>query len=173
MPSVRVVLANAAEQDWEIHQIDVKSAYLQAPLKEIIYMRPPRGVLKPGQEGKVCRLLKGFYGLKQAGCGWYQELAKVMVGELGFKQSVLDHSVFYRRSTEEHTVVAVATDDMALTSKRASDIAKLKSEISQYWQITDGGEMHWYLGFAIKRDRVARTISINQQAYIEAMLNKF
>ena len=172
-PTVRVVLANAAEKDWEIHQIDVKSAYLQAPLKETIYMRPPRGVLKPGQEGKVCRLLKGLYGLKQAGRGWYQELAKVMVGELGFKRSALDHSVFYRRSEEEHTVVAVATDDMALTSKRASDIVKLKSEISQYWQITDGGEMHWYLGFAIKRDRVARTISINQRAYIEAMLNKF
>jgi hypothetical protein len=67
MPSVRVVLVNAAEQDWEIHQIDVKSAYLQAPLKETIYMRPLCGVLKPGQEGKVCHLLKGLYGLKQAG----------------------------------------------------------------------------------------------------------
>src|ERR1700720_3777810 len=173
MPSVRVVLVNAAERDWEIHQIDVKSAYLQAPLKETIYMRPPRGVLKSGQEGKVCRLLEGLYGLKQAGCGWYQELTKVMVRELDFKRSALDHSVFYRKCGEEHTIVAVATDDMALTSKRASDVVKLKSEISQYWQITDGGEMHWYLGFAIKRDQVAQTISINQQAYIEAMLNKF
>ena len=140
-PTVRVVLANAAERDWEIHQIDVKSAYLRAPLKETIYMRPPRGVLKPGQEGKVCRLLKGLYGLKQAGRGWYQELTKVMVGELGFKRSALDHSVFYRRRDEEHTVVAVATDDMALTSKREADIVKLKSEISQHWEITDGGEM--------------------------------
>ena len=78
-----------------------------------------------------------------------------MVGKLGFKQSALDHSVFYRCSEEEHTVVAVATDDMALMSKWASDIVKLKSEISQHWQITDGGEMHWYLGFAIKWDWVA------------------
>ena len=44
MPSVRVILANAAEWDWEIHQIDVKSAYLCAPLKEQIFMKPPRGV---------------------------------------------------------------------------------------------------------------------------------
>jgi hypothetical protein len=173
MPTVRVVLANAAERDWEIHQIDVKSAYLQAPLKETIYMRPPHGVLKPGQEGKVCRLIKGLYGLKQAGRGWYQELTKVMVGELGFKRSALDHSVFYGQKGKEHTVVAVATDDMALTSQWAADIAKLKSEISHHWAITDGGEMRWYLGFAIKRDRAARTISINQRAYIEAMLNKF
>jgi len=45
MPSVRVVLGNAASQDWEIHQVDIKSAYLNAPLKETIYMKPPRGVL--------------------------------------------------------------------------------------------------------------------------------
>ena len=64
MPTVRVVLANAAELDWEIEHVDVKSAYLNAPLEETIYMKPPRGVLKAGQEGKVLRLLKGLYGLK-------------------------------------------------------------------------------------------------------------
>jgi hypothetical protein len=96
-----------------------------------------------------------------------------MVRELGFKRSALDHSVFCRKHDEEHTIVAVATDDMALTSKQKSNITKLKSEISQHWEITDGGEMQWYLGFAIKRDRVVQTISIIQRAYIEAMLNKF
>ena len=60
MPLVCVILVNAAEQDWEMHQINVKSTYLQAPLKETIYMRPLHGVLKPGQEGKVCHLLKGL-----------------------------------------------------------------------------------------------------------------
>ena len=53
MPTVRVILANAAHQDWEIEHIDIKSAYLNAKLKEIIYMKPPRGVLRKGQEGKV------------------------------------------------------------------------------------------------------------------------
>ena len=67
MPTVCVILANAVEQDWAIEHIDVKSAYLNVPLKETVYMRPPRGDLKAGQEGKVLRLLKGFYGLKQAG----------------------------------------------------------------------------------------------------------
>ena len=67
MPTVCAVLANAAEQDWEIEHVDIKSAYLNAPLKETVYMKPPRGVLKPGQAGKVLRLLKGLYRLKQAG----------------------------------------------------------------------------------------------------------
>ena len=98
MLAVHVVLVNVAEWDWEIHQIDVKSSYLQALLKETIYMRLLHGVLKPGQEGKVCCLLKGHinFKLKQAGGGWYQEPTKVIGGKLGFKQSALDHLVFYR-----------------------------------------------------------------------------
>jgi len=61
MPTVRVVLGNAAQQDWEMHQVDVKSAYLNAPLEEEVYMTPLPRVLKPGQEGMVCRLLKSLY----------------------------------------------------------------------------------------------------------------
>jgi Reverse transcriptase (RNA-dependent DNA polymerase) len=62
MLTVHAVLANAAHQNWEIKHVDVKSAYLNAPLKEEIYMKALRGVLKPGQEGKVLRLLKELYG---------------------------------------------------------------------------------------------------------------
>ena len=55
-----MVLANVAEQDWEIDHIDVKSAYVNAPLKEMVYMRLPHGVLKQGEDGKVLRLLKAL-----------------------------------------------------------------------------------------------------------------
>ena len=57
MPMVRAVLANTAHQDWEIEHVDVKSAYLNAPLK--IYMKVLRGVLKPGEEGKSTKAVKG------------------------------------------------------------------------------------------------------------------
>ena len=173
MPTVRAVLANAAHQDWEIEHIDVKSAYLNAKLNEMIYMKAPRGVLKPGQEGKVLRLLKGLYSLKQAGRGWYQEMTRVFLKELNFKRSAIDHLVYYRRVGEEHTIVAVATDDMALSSKRPEDAKRFKSEIRRFWEITDHGPIKWFLGFEIKRDRKARTISINQRAYIESMVEKF
>jgi len=173
MLAVCVVLANAAEQNWEIEHVDVKSAYLNAPLNETIYMRPPRGVLKPGQEGKFCRLLKGLYGLKQAGRGWYLEMSNVFLKEMGFKWSAVDHSVFYRRTSDEHTIVAVATDDMALTSKRMIDAETFKTEIHRQWDITDHGPINWFLGFKIKCDREARTISINQHAYIEGIVEKY
>ena len=79
MPTVCAVLANAAEQDWEIEHVDVKSAYLNALLKETMYMKAPQGVLKPRQDGKVLRLLKGLYGLKQAGRGWYLEMSRIFI----------------------------------------------------------------------------------------------
>ena len=66
-------------------------------------------------------------------------MTRVMLDELGFKRSAIDHSVYYRRVGDEHTIVAVATDDMALTSKRAIDAAKFKAEIKRFWEITDHG----------------------------------
>jgi hypothetical protein len=66
-----------------------------------------------------------MYGLKQARHRWYQGLTKVIVHKLDFKWSALDHSIVNRKCGEEHTIVAVAMDDMALTFKRAADIAKL------------------------------------------------
>ena len=167
------MLANAAEQDWEIEHVDVKSAYLNAPLEETVYMKPPQGVLKPGQEGKVLRLLKGLYGLKQAGRGWYLEMSRVFMKELGYKRSKIDHSVFYKRSGDEHTIIAVATDDMAVTSKRKVDTERFKAQIRERWDVTDHGPIKWFVGFEIKRDRKARTIAINQQAYIERMVEKY
>ena len=95
MPTVHIVLANAAKQDWEINHVDVKSAYLNATLNETVYMRPPHGGLKQGEEGKVLRLLKGLYRLKQAGRGWYLEMMKMFVENLGFVGSKANHSVFY------------------------------------------------------------------------------
>ena len=55
----------------------IKSTYLNPTLNETVYMQPPCGVLKQGEEGKVPKLLKGLYRLKQAGRGWYLEMMKV------------------------------------------------------------------------------------------------
>ena len=114
----------------------------------------------------MCCLVKGLYGLKKAGRGWYQEMSRVLV-------KAVDHSVFFRRSSNEQMIIAVATDDMAVTLKQAEDITRFKADIQRYWEITDNGSIRWFLGFQISRDRTVRTISINQSTYIQAMVNKF
>lgn len=67
LAALRVLLATAAVEDWELHQVDVKTAYLYGELEEEIYMLQPEGYEVEGHKHQVCLLLKGLYGLKQSG----------------------------------------------------------------------------------------------------------
>ena len=100
-------------------------------------------------------------------------MSRVLVKDLGFTRSAVDHLVFFRHSSDEHMIITVAMDNMAVTSKRAEDITRFKADIQHYWEITDNGPIRWFLGFQISCDCTAQTISINQSAYIQAMVNKF
>jgi len=70
-------------KDWEIHQLDVKLAFLNGMLDEEIYMKQPQGFIITGQESRVCHLKKVIYGLKQASCAWNQPFHEVLT-ELSF-----------------------------------------------------------------------------------------
>jgi hypothetical protein len=170
--SIRLVLAYAAAMDWEVHHIDVVGAFLNAKLEEEIFMEAPDGVLKPGDEGKVCRLLRGLYGLKQAGRAWYKDLRRTFV-DMGFVRSRVDHSVFIRKQGAEILVVPVSTDDMAVAGAPLSAVQTFKVQMAARYEITDLGEVSWLLGFEVVRNRLARTITISQRAYIEAMALHF
>jgi hypothetical protein len=130
----------ATRLDWEIHQVDVKSAYLNVKLNEEVYMIPPR-VLKLGQEGMVCKLKKALYGLKQASCEWYKTLKKVFY-KMGYSRSNVDHSVFYIHSKKMHVIVAVATDDIAVMGTSLSAIEDFKRGLSSHFDISDMGKIH-------------------------------
>jgi hypothetical protein len=85
--TIHIVLTIAAHHDWEIHQVDIKSAYLNAALKDTIYMRALPGYLKTEDFGKVLLLLRSLYGLKQAG---FEELEKFFL-DYGFTCSQVQH----------------------------------------------------------------------------------
>src|ERR1700678_3000813 len=107
LASIRAVLAIAAAEDLEMHQIDIKGTYLNGTLtdREIIYMQQPPGYHISTQQKLVCRLRKTLYGLKQSGRRWYQRLVEIMMTHLGFLRSDVDQAVFFRR--EEISVVIV------------------------------------------------------------------
>ena len=90
MESLRILLAIAAREDLEVHQMDVITAYLAGELEEEIYMTPPHGL--PGAAQKVCRLKKGLYGLKQSARVWNQRIGKKL-NESGMIVTNSDHSV--------------------------------------------------------------------------------
>jgi hypothetical protein len=105
----------AAQHDWEIHQVDIKSVYLYASIQEEIYIRAPPGYLSDGQQGKVLKLKQSLPGLKQAGFEWVKELAGVFK-KLEFSCSKVDQAVYFMRNPKEHMVITISVDDMAITA---------------------------------------------------------
>ena len=90
--SIRMLIAIAAIFNLEIHQMDVKTAFLNGELDEEIYMEQPEGFNVPGQENKVCKLVKSLYGLKQAPKQWHEKFDKEMLSS-GFKINECDKYV--------------------------------------------------------------------------------
>ena len=79
LDNVRVILALAAHHDWEAHQVDVQTTFLNAPLKENVYMTTPEGVnTRGGATGNCVKLDKALYGLKQSSRTWKRELVRFL-----------------------------------------------------------------------------------------------
>ena len=129
-----------AQHDWEIDQIDVMSAYLNADLEDEVYMEAPDSVLAEGEYRKVCHLQKGLYGLKQAGRRWYDLMAHTFKA-LGFNISKLDQSVFFRTKGNETIHVPVSTNDMIVMGNTRGAVDMVKAELCRLFKIMDQGEL--------------------------------
>ena len=114
--TVRILLALAALEDWDIESLDVKTAYLYGDLDEEIYMEHPEGYVKKGQERKVCHLLKSLYRLKQSALQWNKELHKSLLN-LGFTCTRSDASVYYKFEGTNIIVVIVYVDNVLLINQ--------------------------------------------------------
>ena len=102
-----MILALTAHYDWEAHQVDVKTAFLNAPLAEDVYMTIPEGVDdKGGAAGNCVKLDKALYGLKQASRAWNHELVRFLK-HLGFQQLFTDPYVFVRGTADSNFVIIV------------------------------------------------------------------
>jgi hypothetical protein len=96
MESVRLLLALAATEEWEVHHMDVKSAFLNRDLKEV-YVQQPSGFIVAGEEHKVLRLRKALYDLRQAPRAWNTKLAESLVS-LGFSKCATEHTLYTRKT---------------------------------------------------------------------------
>ena len=75
MTTIRSICALAAHNGWNVHQLDIKTAFLNGDLHEEVDVTQPRGFVQKGEENKVCRLKKALYGLKQAPRAWTDRMA--------------------------------------------------------------------------------------------------
>ena len=170
--SIRVLLTLAAAHDWEVHHMDVKTAFLNGDLEEEVYMDQPEGCEEVGKEDLVCRLKKSLYGLKQAPRAWniklHEELSK-----LGFIRLEADHSVYARTSTKGQSYLLIYVDDMLIVASCHKVVKEMKEDLSKVFTMTDLGEASYFLGLEFSRDRGAKRIFLHQGGYIAKMLEKY
>lgn len=165
--SLRLMIALAARFGWPMVQLDVKSAYLNGELDEVIYMRQPPGTAAPGDEHLVCLLKKSLYGLKQAGRAWYQTYRGAMT-TLGMTRSEADHACFWQHQGESLAMVGTIVDDMLVTGT-PDLVEKFRAGIKGHFTVTDSGEVAWLLGIEVVRDRRAGTVRLAQRSAIDAI----
>lgn len=170
--SIRYLLALAAQHDWEIHHMDVKSAYLNGDLEEEIYMEQPEGFTVPGKEDYVCRLNKSLYGLKQAGRTWHKRM-DIVLHDSGFVSLDSDKCVYVYRQDSQLVIIALFVDDLLLFSNSSDLMSRKKKELTNEFDMEDLGEARYFLGIEISRDRKARTVTISQSTYIESVLQRY
>lgn len=168
--SIRYLIALAARYDLDIDQMDAVTAFLQGDLDENIYMNQPEGFMDGSN--KVCCLKKAIYGLKQASRVWNKKLDSVLIG-LGFKRSEVDQCIYFKIVGEKMLMIAVYVDDLLIFSNCKQLKDDLKINLQKQFKMKDLGEAKYCLGIQITRDRIHRKIWLDQERYMEEVLNKF
>ncbi|WVZ54780.1 hypothetical protein U9M48_005529 [Paspalum notatum var. saurae] len=138
--------------DYELEQLDVKTAFLHGELDENIYMDQPEGFVVR-KENLVCKLKKSLYGLKQSPRQWYKK----------FDSFMLSNAIY----------LLLYVDDMLIAAKEKSEIAKLKAQLNKEFEMKDLGEAKKILGMEIIRDRKSGLLYLGQRGYIEKVLRRF
>ena len=174
--TIRSLLAVANIYDWEIHQMDVKTAFLQGDLEEEIYMRQPDGYIDNDKPNHVCKLKKSIYGLKQAARCWNSAIDSHLKSN-GYKNSGVDPCVYIKSVRQSNgridfVILAIWVDDILMFSNNIDMLTDEKVSIGSRFKVEDLGEMHYILGMRVKQDRKSRTFSSSQPKYLEGILKR-
>ncbi|GJX99170.1 retrovirus-related pol polyprotein from transposon TNT 1-94 [Tanacetum coccineum] len=112
---VRIFVAYAGHKYFTIYQMDVKTSFLNGPLKEEVFVSQPDGFVDPDFPNHIYRLKKALYGLKQAPRAWYDKLSSFLI-EHHFTKGIVDLNLFTRRHGDDILLVQIYVDDIIFGS---------------------------------------------------------
>lgn len=175
--SIRTLLALGNAHDLEIHQMDVKTAFLNGSLDCDIYMSQPEGFVDPNRPDYVCKLNKSIYGLKQSARCWNVTLDQYLQSA-GYRKSDADGCIYTKTVREASgriifVILGVYVDDIVPVSNDIELLNAEKAALCERFDMVDQGEIHYLLGMSIKRDRKSRTLTISQPAYLQKVVERF
>ena len=165
-------MALVAHYDLELHQMDVKTAFLNGSLEEEVYMDQPEGFSIEGKENLACKLKKSIYGLKQASQQWYLKFNNTITS-FEFKENTVDRCIYLKVSRSKFIFLILYVDDILLASSDLGILHETKKFLSKNFEMKDMDEATYVIRIEIFLDRSHRILGLSNKAYIDIVLERF
>jgi hypothetical protein len=169
LESIRILLAYATSRGFKLYQMDVKSAFLNGPIKEEVYVEQPPGFEDCEYPSHVYKLSKALYVLKQAPRAWYECLRDFLITN-GFKVGKADPTLFTTTIAKDLFICLIYADDIIFGSTNKSSCEEFSRIMIQKSEMSIMGELKYFLGFQIKQLQEGTFI---QTKYIQDILKMF
>ena len=141
--SIRTILALAAVTKSKVHQMGVKTTFLNDVVEEEVYVEQPLGFETHERKTHVCKLKKALYGLKQAPRTWYNKMDSFLMS-LGFTKSKADSNLYFKVEDERLVILLLYVDDLFLTGEEEL-IKDARRRLSTEFEMKYLGRMHYFL----------------------------
>ena len=161
--SFRIIIALVAHYDLELHQMDVKTAFLNGDLEKNVYMVQPKNFVVEEKECMGCRLKKSIYGLKQISRQWYLKFDST-IRKFGFQENVEDNCVYAKFKNGKYIFLILYVEDILFASSDVNLLLETKKFLSLNFDMKDLGEASFVLGIEIHRDRRKGVLGLSQNA---------
>ena len=170
LEAIRILLAYASTHNMKLYQMDVKSAFLNGYINELVYVEQPPGFEDRDNPNHVYRLSKALYGLKQAPRAWYERLRDFLIAK-DFKIGKVDTTLFTKKIDNELFVCQVYVDDIIFGSTNEDFCKEFGDMMSREFEMSMIGELTFFLGFQIKQ--LDEGTFICQEKYTKDLLKRF
>ena len=167
--TLRTLIAKVTAEDMELHQLDVKTAFLNGYLEEDLWIEQPPGYEEGGPD-MACHLKKSLYGLKQAPRAWHARLHEEL-DKIGFKASQADPGLHISKGLKAYVLIYV--DDILIASKNMRNGKRIKDLLQQAFDARDLGEASYFLGISITRDRGSKTTKLSLERMTKEIVETY
>ncbi|GJX30465.1 retrovirus-related pol polyprotein from transposon TNT 1-94 [Tanacetum coccineum] len=170
LEAIRIFIANAANKNMTIYQMDVKTAFLNGQLCEVVYVSQPEGFVDQDKPNHVYRLKKALYGLKQAPRTWYDMLSSFLLSQ-EFSKGAVDLTLFTRKAGRDILLVQIYFNDIIFASTNPAMCDEFAKILSSKFKMSMMGKMSFFPGIQISQ--CPKGIFINQSNYALETIKKY
>jgi hypothetical protein len=167
--SIHLILSLAIRLKMKVHQMDVKTAFLNGEIKENVYIEVPDSV-NGDRKNQCCKLNHSLYGLKQSPLSWNIILDQFLTKQ-NLSQASSDYGVYFKKIGNVHLFITTYIDDLVIASEDILIINSFKQKMTETFEMTDLGELKYILGIHVEQS--LNFIKIHQRNYIRELVTKF